>query len=102
MLICVLGRPCPNARQPDNLPFPSLSATVIGLCSVLMMQPSASELHFREMLSPPVSSALTPLLEMNSTASGRVKSRAGCRSTCWMLRALVLCAPKIVPSQHRT
>jgi hypothetical protein len=73
--ICVtstFGRPEPNALQPDKLPLVSLSATVMGLCWLMMTQPLGEELQDSGKLSPPTSSALTPLAEMNSTDVGRV------------------------------
>ena len=67
------GRPWPNARQFDKLPLALLSTTVIGLCCALMTQPFGEEPQERGVFKPPTSSALTPLLEMNSTDVGRIK-----------------------------
>src|SRR5262249_41027980 len=55
-----LGRPEPNSRQPERSPLTSLSATAIWLWALAVR------------LSPPTSSASTPLLLMNSTAVGRM------------------------------
>jgi hypothetical protein len=46
---------------------------VIGLCVLLMTQPFGEESQVSGVSRPPTTSALTPLLEMNSSAVGRTK-----------------------------
>ena len=78
--------------------FATGAFVAFGLCSLPMMQPSGSELHFSGMLSPPVSSALTPLLDMNSTASGRMKPWGRWPVNFWMLVPWFRVPQRSVPS----
>src|SRR5271156_3140213 len=59
--------------QPDRLPLASLSATMMGLWVLEIRQPLGADVQVSGVLSTPTSSALTPLLGMNSSDVGLVK-----------------------------
>ena len=76
----VLGRLAPKVRNADSVPTALLSATASGLCAAPV-----------SLLRPPTSRALTPLLEMNSTAPGWI--------SLTVLRSMAAKVPSVVAAE---